>query len=80
MDYERSHGGDHCPDMVLGLAGAASAGEYAGRGEPVPGGVNGASECSYSGQDLSDDLENNPPGFDDDDIFFRAVFRTTVSS
>jgi hypothetical protein len=59
--------------LVLGLGGAASAGEYTGKGEPVPGGVNGRSECSYSGQDLSDDLEGNPPGFDDDAITPHGV-------
>ena len=59
--------------MVLGLAGAASAGEYNGNGEPVPGGVNGASECSFSGLDIDDAIEGNPPGFDDDEILPRHV-------
>jgi hypothetical protein len=59
--------------LVLGSAGAASAGEYNGKGEPVPGGVNGKSECSYSGRDIPDDVENNPPGFDDDLLAIRGV-------
>ena len=33
----------------------AVAGEVDGKGNPVPGGVNGKSECSYSGQ--QDDAE-----------------------
>lgn len=59
--------------MVLGTAGAVSAGEYNGKGEPVPGGVNGRSECSFSGLDIADEEEMNPPGFDDDDILPRHV-------
>lgn len=59
--------------LLLGLSGTASAGEYDGRGEPVPGGVNGRSECSYSGRDIPDSEENNPPGFDDDALAIRGV-------
>jgi hypothetical protein len=59
--------------MVGAMAGAAAAGEYNGKGEPVPGGVKGKSECSYSGRDISDDLENNPPGFDDDAFTIHGV-------
>ena len=54
--------------LVLGTAGTALAGEYNGKGEPVPGGVTGKSACSFSGRDVPDDVEGNPPGFDDDDI------------
>lgn len=52
--------------LLLGTGGAAIAGEYDGRGNPVPGGDQGASACSYSGRDVPDDVEGNPPGFDDD--------------
>ena len=54
--------------LVLGSSAAATAGEYNGKGEYVPGGENGKSACSYSGRDVPDDLENNPPGGDDDFI------------
>lgn len=59
--------------LVLGLGGVAGAGEYNGKGEPVPGGVKGKSECSYSGQDIDDSIEGNPEGFDDDEILPRHV-------
>lgn len=59
--------------LALGGAAPALAGEYNGRGEPVPGGVNGASECSYSGQDIADELENQPPEFNDDAITIHGV-------
>ena len=36
--------------IVLLAASAAFAGEVDGKGNPVPGGENGRSECSYSGQ------------------------------
>ena len=52
--------------LVLGGAASASAGEYSGKGQPVPGGENGKSDCSYSGRDVPDSVEGNPPGFDDD--------------
>lgn len=52
--------------MLGGSGTAALAGEYNGNGDPVPGGVNGKSECSYSGLDLPDEEEGNPEGFDDD--------------
>ena len=54
--------------LVLGGAATAQAGEYNGKGESVPGGVNGKSACSYSGRDISDDVEPNPPGFGDDEL------------
>ena len=53
--------------LVLSGAGTAHAGEYNGKGQPVPGGVNGKSECSYSGRDVPDKVENNPFPFLDDD-------------
>ncbi|MGB7817459.1 MAG: hypothetical protein WBL35_01815 [Ornithinibacter sp.] len=52
--------------LVLGGAATAQAGEYNGKCGAVPGGQNGKSECSYSGRDVTDDLEGNPPGYDDD--------------
>ncbi|MEO5610361.1 MAG: hypothetical protein ABIQ61_00340 [Ornithinibacter sp.] len=52
--------------FVLGGAASAQAGEYNGKGGPVPGGENGKSACSFSGRDVSDLVEGNPPGFDDD--------------
>ena len=38
-----------CAALILG-ANAALAGEVDGQGNPVPGGDNGRSECSFSGQ------------------------------
>lgn len=52
--------------LLVAGGSAALAGEYNGKGEPVPGGVNGHSDCSYSGLDIPDDVEGNPPGLDDD--------------
>lgn len=54
--------------LVLGSAGAASAGETNGKGEPIPGAQNASSACAFSGQDLPDSIEDNPPGFDDDAV------------
>ena len=53
--------------LVLGGAASAQAGEYNGKGEPVPGGENGKSDCSYSGRDIPDAIEMNPFPFLDDD-------------
>lgn len=64
--------------LSLIMSGTALAGEYNGKGEPVPGGVNGKSECSYSGQDVDDYVEGNPEGFDDDAL--SAVGNTRVQS
>ncbi len=55
--------------LVLGGgAGAAFAGETNGQGDPIPGAANANSACAFSGQDLPDEIENNPPGFDDDAV------------
>lgn len=54
--------------LVLGSGGAAMAGEYDGRGGDIRGGDNAHSACHFSGRDLPDDVEGNPPGFDDDDV------------
>ncbi|WP_353826352.1 hypothetical protein [Agromyces sp. SYSU T0242] len=54
--------------VVGGTAGAAFAGETNGKGEPIPGAHKAHSACAYSGQDLPDEIEGNPPGFDDDEV------------
>ena len=54
--------------LVLGGGSAAMAGEYDGRGGDVRGGDKAQSACHFSGRDLPDDVEGNPPGFDDDMI------------
>jgi hypothetical protein len=69
-----------CSASVVGVsAGSAFAGEYNGRGETgVPGAENGKSDCSYSGKDIPDNVENNPQGRDDDSV--TAVGNTRVQS
>ena len=56
--------------VALGLvffgASSAQAGETAGNGKPIPGALNASSACAYSGQDLPDEEENQPPQFNDD--------------
>jgi hypothetical protein len=52
--------------VVGGGAGAAFAGETNGNGDPVPGAHKASSACAFSGQDLPDSIENNPPGRNDD--------------
>ncbi|MCK8609724.1 hypothetical protein [Agromyces sp. C10] len=54
--------------LVVGGAGAAHAGEYNGKGEPIPGAHKASSVCAFSGRDVPDEVEDNPPGFDDDAI------------
>ena len=54
--------------LVLGGSASAHAGEYTGKGQPVPGGENGKSACSYSGRDVPDSVEGNPFPFLDDDV------------
>jgi hypothetical protein len=48
--------------VMLGTSAAAHAGEVNGKGEPIPGAHNASSECAFSGRDLPDSIENNPPG------------------
>jgi hypothetical protein len=52
--------------LTVGGAMSAQAGETNGRGEPIPGAFNASSACAFSGQDLPDDQEVQPPEFDDD--------------
>ena len=52
--------------VVGGGAGAACAAETNGNGDPVPGAHTASSACAFSGQDLPDSIENNPPGRNDD--------------
>ena len=59
--------------FVLGSSATAFAGEINGKGEPIPGAQNASSECAFSGRDLPDEIENNPPGFDDDAIAIHGV-------
>jgi hypothetical protein len=81
--------------LALGLAlgggaGAAFAGETNGNGDPIPGAEMANSACAYSGQDLPDAIEGNPPGFDDDFVtgghvqsygqWVRADFKDVVPS
>ena len=54
--------------LVVGGATAANAGEVNGNGDPIPGAHVASSACAFSGQDTPDEIENNPPGFDDDEI------------
>ena len=52
--------------LVLGGATSAQAGETDGNGNPIPGAFNASSACAFSGQDLPDADENQPPEFNDD--------------
>ena len=54
--------------LILGSTAAAQAGETNGKGQPIPGAQRASSVCAYSGRDLPDGVEHNPPGFDDDDV------------
>ena len=70
--------------MVLGIAAGTSsvayAGETTGNGKPVPRNGTPASACSFSGQDVPDSIEGNPPGFDDDDTTNPGKKETSVPS
>ncbi|MCF4122879.1 hypothetical protein L1785_18025 [Antribacter sp. KLBMP9083] len=52
--------------LSLGGAMSAQAGETNGNGDPIPGAHNASSVCAFSGQDLPDEEENQPPEFNDD--------------
>jgi hypothetical protein len=70
--------------VVLGFGGTVAAGEYDGKGNPVPGGEKGKSECSYSGRDIPDGVgpgfENNPFPFMDDDAITQTRGKAMVQS
>ncbi|MFD6140273.1 hypothetical protein [Promicromonospora sp. NPDC060271] len=52
--------------LTVGGAMSAHAGETNGNGDPIPGAFNASSACAFSGRDLPDDQEDQPPQFDDD--------------
>jgi len=52
--------------LVFAGASSAQAGETNGNGQPIPGAQNASSVCAFSGQDLPDAEENQPPEFNDD--------------
>lgn len=54
--------------LVMGGASAAQAGETTGNGKPVPAPEHASSACAFSGQDLPDAEENQPPEFNDDAV------------
>ena len=51
----------------------ASAGETTGNGGSTPAGERAGSVCAFSGQDLPDDVENNPSPEQDDDWLGHGV-------
>ena len=59
--------------VVGGGAGAAVAGETNGKGDPIPGAQKASSACAFSGQDLPDAEENQPPEFNDDFVTDQHV-------
>ncbi|WP_125775096.1 hypothetical protein [Antribacter gilvus] len=52
--------------LTLGGGMSAQAGETNGNGDPIPGAFMASSACAFSGQDLPDAMEPQPPEFDDD--------------
>ncbi|MEV0890219.1 hypothetical protein [Promicromonospora sp. MEB111] len=52
--------------LTLGGAMSAMAGETNGNGDPIPGAHQASSACAFSGRDLPDAEENQPPEFNDD--------------
>lgn len=59
--------------MVFASGGAASAGETTGNGGSTPAPERAGSICAFSGQDLPDDVENNPSPEEDDDWLGHGV-------
>ena len=43
------------------------------KGDPIPGAQNASSACAFSGQDLPDAEENQPPEFNDDFVTDQHV-------
>lgn len=58
--------------LLVSGASMASAGEYNGNGQYTPAPSHAASECAYSGLDIADAIEGNPPGFNDDALAVRG--------
>jgi hypothetical protein len=54
--------------LTLGGAMSAHAGETNGKGDPIPGAFKASSACAFSGRDLPDDQEVQPPEFNDDAV------------
>ena len=72
--------------LTLGGASTAFAGEYTGQGDPIERGGQSehgghpASECSFSGQDQSDDFEDNGPNGEGDDDFATVPGKGTSTN
>ena len=66
--------------LTLGGASTAFAGEYNGKGDPIVRGGQPASACSYSGQDQSDDFEENGPNGEGDDDFVTVPGKGTSTN
>ena len=66
--------------LTLGGASTAFAGEYTGQGDPIERGGDPASECSYSGQDQSDDVEENGPNGEGVDDFATVPGKGTSTN
>jgi hypothetical protein len=66
--------------LTLGGASTAFAGEYNGKGDPIVRGGQPASACSYSGQDQSDDFEDNGPNGEGDDDFVTVPGKGTSTN
>ena len=58
--------------LVLGSSTAAMAGETRGNGEENENNGKARSACHYSGLDVADAGEGNPPGLDDDVVGMRG--------
>lgn len=59
--------------LVFAGTGTASAGEYTGNGGTTPVSERAGSICAFSGQDIPDEIENNPSPELDDDWLGRGV-------
>ena len=66
--------------LTLASASTAFAGEYNGKGEPIERGGTPASECSFSGQDQSDDVEENGPDGEGNDDFATVPGKGTSTN
>ena len=66
--------------LTLGGASTAFAGEYTGQGDPIERGGVPASACSFSGQDQSDDFEDNGPKGEGDDDFATVPGKGTSTN